>query len=152
MKIYIGCDHAAFEEKEELKSYLVEAGHEVEDCGPFDGERVNYPDYAEKVAKKVAYQDVNEVRGVLLCGSGIGVSMVANRFAGVRAALCRTVEDSKLSRGHNNANILCVGARLTPLELIKEMSSVWLSTPFEEGRHSERIALFNDLGEKVQCK
>ncbi|MCF8060816.1 MAG: ribose 5-phosphate isomerase B [Bacteriovoracaceae bacterium] len=149
MKIYIGCDHAAFEEKEELKSYLLKEGHEVKDCGPFDGERVNYPDYAQKVAKEVAYQDVDQVRGILLCGSGIGVSMVANRFAGVRAALCRNEEEAKLSRGHNNANILCVGARLVSLDIIKKMATTWLSTPFEEGRHAERIALFNDLGERA---
>lgn len=148
MKLFIGCDHAAFEEKEQVKEMLLALGHEVEDCGPFNADRVNYPDYAEKVAREVAFKDENQVRGILLCGSGIGVSMVANRFAGVRAALCQGIEDAKLSRGHNNANILCMGARLINVELIKETVKVWLETPFEEGRHSDRIAIFNELGEK----
>lgn len=149
MKIYIGCDHAAFDEKQAVISYLKELGHEVEDCGPYDNERVNYPDYASKVAKEVAYKDIDSIRGILLCGSGIGVSMVANRFAGVRAALCRNVEEATLSRGHNNANILCMGARLISIDTMKEMVKAWIEAPFEEGRHSERIALFTDLGEKA---
>lgn len=148
MKIYIGCDHAAFDEKEELRAFLHEAGHEVIDCGPNSADRVNYPDYAAKVAREVAGQNVEEVRGVLLCGSGIGVSMVANRFAGIRAALCRNAEEAKLSREHNNANIICMGARLISTEAMKEMLGVWLATPFEGGRHAERIAIFTDWGEK----
>ena len=149
MKIFVGCDHAAFNEKEAVISYLKELGHDVEDCGPFNDERVNYPDFASKVSKEVAYKDVNAVRGILLCGSGIGVSMVANRYAGIRAALCRNVEEATLSRGHNNANILCMGARLISLETMKEMLKAWLEAPFEEGRHTDRVALFNDLGEKA---
>lgn len=143
----MGCDHAAFEEKEELKAYLIESGHEVEDCGAFSNERCDYPDFASKVAKSVAADEAS--KGVLLCGSGIGVSMVANRFAKVRAALVRNTEEAKLSRAHNNANVVCVGARLTPIEEIKEITKVWLESPFEEGRHTGRIAKFNDLGEKV---
>lgn len=148
MKIYLGCDHAAFEEKERLKGFLIELGHQVEDMGPHSGDRVNYPDYASKVAKEVAYKNIDEVRGILLCGSGIGVSMVANRFAGVRAALCRNPEEAKLSRGHNNANVLCMGARLIDYPVIEEMAKAWLETPFDGGRHQERIDLFSDLGEK----
>lgn len=148
MKIYMGCDHAAFEEKEQLKKYITELGHEVEDMGPFNGDRVDYPDYAAKVSREVAHKNIDEVRGVLLCGSGIGVSMVANRFAGVRAALCRTVEEARLSRGHNNANILCMGARLVDYSLIEEMTKAWLETPFDGGRHQERIEIFTEMGEK----
>lgn len=148
MKIYLGCDHAAFEEKERLKGFLSDLGHQVEDMGPHSGDRVNYPDFAEKVARKVANSNIDEERGILLCGSGIGVSMVANRFAGVRAALCSSVEDALLSRGHNNANVLCVGARLRDYSLIEEMAKTWLETPFDGGRHSDRINIFTDWGEK----
>lgn len=147
MKIFIGSDHAAFEEKRMLKEFLIEAGHEVHDCGPDTDERCNYPDYATKVSLAVR-EAGEEARGILLCGSGIGVSMVANRYAGIRAALCRSKEDALLSRGHNNANILCVGARISSMETIKEMTSSWLEAKFEEGRHAERVALFNNLGEK----
>lgn len=148
MKIFIGCDHAAFEEKEKLRSFLSEKGHEVIDCGPNSADRVNYPDYAAKVAKEVAGQDEDQVRGVLLCGSGLGVSMVANRFAGVRAALCREADEAKLSREHNNANILCMGARLISVEKMQEILSLWLETKFEGGRHAERIDIFTSWGEK----
>ncbi len=148
MKITIGCDHAAFDEKEALKAYLIELGHEVDDVGPYSSDRVNYPDFAAKVAKAVAFQDEEKHRGVLLCGSGIGVSMVANRFAGVRAALVRTQEEAKLCREHNNSNVICFGARLLELEDIKSLTKTWLSTSFEGGRHSERVALFNELGER----
>jgi len=144
--LFIGCDHAAFDEKEELKLFLTDLGFSVTDCGTKVNERCNYPDYASAVAKEVA-ASVNAC-GILLCGSGIGVSMVANRFAGIRAALCRTREDAKLSRAHNDANILCVGARLTQMSDICEITKVWLESKFEQGRHSDRIELFNNLGEK----
>ena len=143
MKIYIGCDHAAYDEKEELKAYLSE-NFEVEDKGPFSGDRCNYPDFAAAVAKEVQKGEI----GILLCGSGIGVSIVANRFSKVRAALCRTVEEAKLSRQHNDANVLCMGARISSMEDLKAMADAWLKEEFEGGRHSERIALFNELGEK----
>lgn len=146
MKITLGCDHAAFEEKELLKAYLQELGHEVDDLGPYSGDRVNYPDFASKVAKVVASGGGG--KGIILCGSGIGVSMVANRYARVRAALVRSEEEAKLSRQHNDANVLCMGARLINIETIKKLSKIWLETEFEGGRHSERIALFNELGEK----
>ena len=145
MKIIMGCDHAAFEEKEQLKSYLQELGHETEDLGPYSADRVNYPDFASKVAKAIAG---GGEKGILLCGSGIGVSMVANRFARVRAALVRTEEEAQLSRQHNDANVLCMGARLIDIETIKKIAKTWLETEFEGGRHTERVALFNELGEK----
>ncbi|MBC98645.1 MAG: ribose 5-phosphate isomerase B [Halobacteriovoraceae bacterium] len=147
MKLHMGSDHAAFEEKETLKNFLKDLGHEIIDHGPENAERCDYPDYAAKVAKAVAKDDSS--MGILLCGSGIGVSMAANRYQNIRAALVRSEEDALLSRGHNNANILCVGARLTSIEDIKVITKKWLETPFEEGRHTGRVAKFNDLGEKV---
>lgn len=145
MKIYLGCDHAAFEAKEEVKKILSQ--HDVEDLGAHGSERVNYPDFAKSVCEGVVTHD--ESRGILLCGSGIGMSMTANRFAGIRAALCRTLEEAELSRQHNDANVLCLGARTTDLNLLKQIVEKWLTTDFEEGRHTDRIALFNDLGTKL---
>jgi ribose 5-phosphate isomerase B len=144
LKVFIGCDHAAFEEKEVVKKYIQQK-FEVVDCGTNSAERCDYPDFAMAVAKEV--QADNGV-GVLLCGSGIGVSMAANRFAGVRAALCRSAEDAKLSRQHNNSNVICVGARTTSVEDIKQILDAWFSADFEEGRHTGRIDKFNQLGER----
>lgn len=145
MKIFLGCDHAAFTEKEELKNFLESSEIAVEDCGTYSSERCNYPDFARAVSERVAR---DEGLGILICGSGIGVSMVANRFQNVRAALCRTKQDAELSRQHNNANVICLGARVTSLDDIKDITMTWLNTDFEGGRHSERIELFNLLGEK----
>lgn len=145
MKILIGCDHAAFEEKEKVKAYLESKSFEVFDVGTNSNERCNYPDFAGALAKKISSGEFE--KGVLLCGSGIGVSMVANRYSKARAALCRTEIDAKLSREHNNSNILCLGARINSLEEIKKIVDTWLSTEFEGGRHTDRISLFNDLGE-----
>lgn len=146
MKLHIGCDHAAYDAKIKLIEFLKEKGLEINDLGTDSEERCNYPDFASKVAKAVANEDG---RGILLCGSGIGVSMVANRFQKIRAALCYTIEQATLSRQHNDSNILCVGARLNSTQEIEGIVEAWLSASFEEGRHSERIALFNQLGEKI---
>lgn len=145
MKIVIGCDHAAFEEKEELKQYLESKGFEIDDVGTHSSERCNYPDYAIALCKKV---QSSEIKGILLCGSGIGVSMTANKFSGIRAALCRSRKDAELSREHNDANVLCIGARINTMDQIKEVTDTWLTTDFAGGRHSERVALFSELGEK----
>lgn len=146
MKVFIASDHAAFECKNQLIDHLTSHGHIVEDLGPFNSERCNYPDYAKCVAEAVVK---NNTKGILLCGSGIGVSIVANRFSKIRAALCRSSEDAKLSREHNDSNIICFGARVSTLESIKEMTDIWFTTEFSQGRHSERIELFNNLGEKL---
>jgi ribose 5-phosphate isomerase B len=143
MKIFLASDHAAFEEKKELLEYLKNS-HEVVDVGTHNSESTNYAEWTIKLVEKVRSE--NTV-GIMLCGSGIGVSMVANRFAGIRAALCRDQEDAKMSRLHNDANILCLSGRRTPVELIKKISDTFLSTPFEGGRHQIRIDQFNDLGE-----
>lgn len=142
--IFLGSDHAAFSAKETLKKSLLEQGHDVQDLGTHSNERASYSEYAIAVAKEVA---LGKGRGILLCGSGIGVSMAANRFKNVRAALCRTKEDAKLSRLHNNANILCLGARVNSDEEIIEITKTWLKTEFEGGRHEDRIACFNNLGQ-----
>ena len=145
MKISIGCDHAAFEEKEQLMSWLKEK-FEVSDCGTYSNERCDYPDYAKAVALEV----VKENRpGILICGSGIGISMAANRYAGVRAALCRTPKEAELSVQHNNANVLCLGARISSLDEMKAIVDAWFAAEFEEGRHVGRIAKFNELGEHI---
>lgn len=145
MKISIGCDHAAFEEKEQLLNWLKES-YEVSDCGTYSKERCDYPDFAKAVAKDVV---TNSQPGILICGSGIGISMAANRYAGVRAALCRSVNEAELSKQHNNANVLCLGARISSLDEMKKIITAWFAAEFEKGRHTGRIAKFNDLGEKV---
>lgn len=145
MKIVIASDHAAYESKTKLIEYIKDR-FEVIDVGPYSEDRCNYPDYAIKLVKGVIE---NDTKGLLLCGSGIGVSIVANRYKGIRAALCRTVEEAKLSRQHNDANVLCLGGRINTQEEIKAMVDAWLETDFEEGRHSDRIAIFNELGESI---
>jgi ribose 5-phosphate isomerase B len=143
MKIFISSDHAAFNEKQALVAYLKDK-YQVVDLGPETSESTHYPMWAKKLVLKVREE---EAMGILLCGSGIGVSMVANRFKGIRAALCRDEDDAKMSRLHNNANVLCMSGRKTPIELIQKMSEVFLKTEFEGGRHQTRIDQFNDLGE-----
>jgi len=148
MKIYLASDHAGYAIKEKVKALLKIGSHEVLDQGPNDETRVNYPDFAANVCRKI--QVDQEARGILICGSGIGMSIAANRFSNIRAALCRTLEEAELSREHNDANILCLGARTTDESLIFEIVKKWLESSFAGGRHSDRIALFNDLGENVK--
>lgn len=143
MKIYIASDHAAFNEKQALVEHL-KSHHEVIDLGTHSPDSTNYPEWAQKLVKKVLE---DKVPGILLCGSGIGVSMTANRYKGIRAALCRDVDDAKMCRLHNDANVLCLSGRKTPVEELKKMSDVFLSTAFEGGRHQTRVDLFNQLGE-----
>jgi len=138
-KIFIGSDHAGFELKEHLVNYL--DGLEdcnVEDLGTYSDERCDYPGYAKEVAKKVL--DNKDSVGILVCGTGIGMSMTANKFAGIRAALCRDENDAKLSREHNNANVLCLGGRITKKEAAEKITKAWLTTDFsDEGRHKQRV-------------
>lgn len=137
MKIAVGADHAGFKLKEELKGYLKSKGHELIDVGCNSEERCDYPDYAAQVAKAVAGGKAE--RGVLVCGSGIGMCMTANRVAGVRAAVLRLPEDAKLSREHNDANIACLGGRINPPDQAKSLLEIFLNTAFEGGRHVGRI-------------
>ncbi|QTA79493.1 Ribose-5-phosphate isomerase [Desulfonema limicola] len=141
--IIIGCDHAAFGLKETLKAYLVEQGIEVEDAGPFNTDSVDYPDFGIKVAGAVSQGKFE--KGILLCGTGIGMSMVANRFDHVRAALCNDLFSALMSKKHNNANILVIGARVIGDILALEILKTWLQTPFEGGRHQARLDKFDKI-------
>lgn len=141
--IVIGCDHAAYELKEKLKAYMLHRGESVEDVGPHSDESVDYPDYGKRVAELVSTG--RYARGILLCGTGLGMSMVANRFPGVRAALCHDLFGATMSRKHNDANILVLGGRVTGETLAEEIVKVWLETPFEGGRHQNRLDLFERI-------
>ena len=137
MKIALGSDHAGFELKEDLRAFLAEMKIEALDLGTYSEDSVDYPDVAVKVAEKVARGEVE--RGLLICGTGIGMSIVANRFPGVRAALCHDLCTARVSREHNNANILAMGGRVTGKGLAREMLKVFLETEFQGGRHERRV-------------
>ncbi len=145
-KIVVSSDHAGYEMKELVKEYLIGRGVSVEDVSsekldPLD----DYPVSAFKLAQKISNKEFG--KGILLCGSGIGASIAANRYRGVRAALCTSVELARLSRLHNDANVLVIGGRTTSLETVKEMIDTWLSQQFEGGRHQRRIDQLNQFGE-----
>ena len=139
LKIICGADHAGFSLKEILKLKLIEMGHEIVDCGTHSGEQpVDYPDYAFKVAELLKKDEGGF--GLLICGSGIGISIAANRFPGIRAALCHDVTSARLARVHNDANILVLGERLIGSCTAEECLEVFLSTPFKGGeRHQRRV-------------
>jgi ribose 5-phosphate isomerase B len=141
--IYIGSDHAGFEFKELLKTYLKEQFPEIalNDVGPISNARVDYPDFAKKLAKSfpTSVGEAAKTAGILICGSGQGMAMTANKFADIRAALCWDKPSAKLSRAHNDANVLCLGERLIPLGMAKNIIDTWLTTPFEGGRHADRV-------------
>lgn len=142
MKIAVGSDHAGFELKNKIIKFL-QKEHQVKDFGCFSSDSVDYPDFAKVVARKVAAKEFD--RGILICGTGIGMCITANRFKGVRAALCYNLEIAKLSRQHNDGNILCLGARTLNPQQALGMVKVWLSTPFEGGRHLRRIKKIDAL-------
>jgi ribose 5-phosphate isomerase B len=143
MKIAIGSDHAGFDAKEEVKAQLGGLGHEVVDAGAYDRERTDYPDYAHKVANLVRKGEAE--RGVLVCGTGIGVCIAANKVPGIRAALPYSVETARLAREHNDTNVLCLGGRTMTRQEREEMVKVWLETPFEGGRHAGRVDKLEDI-------
>ncbi|GLI53222.1 ribose 5-phosphate isomerase B [Thermodesulfovibrio yellowstonii] len=147
MKIAIGADHAGFELKELISQIVEEAGHEIIDMGTGSSCSVDYPDYAEAVAQAVSNGKAE--RGILICGTGIGMSIVANKFKNVRAALCNDLFTAKMSRLHNDANILCMGARVIGKGLAIEIVKTWLSTPFEAERHLKRVEKINIIERKV---
>ena len=138
-KIIIGCDHAAYQLKEILKARLIRDGLEVEDVGAFGPESVDYP----RIGSKVAVSRGGFPRGILLCGTGLGMSMVANRFAHVRAALCNDLFSAAMSRRHNDANVLIMGGRVVGDVLALEILKTWLETPFEGDRHQRRLDMFD---------
>ena len=143
MRIAIGSDHAGFTRKQELIEHLISTGHDVQDLGTFSKDSVDYPDIAVVVAQKVALHQVD--RGVLICGSGIGVSIVANKTEGVRAANCVNEEMARLARQHNDANILTLGERLVDKETALHMVDIFLTTDFEGGRHEQRVSKIHGL-------
>ncbi|MBF0345790.1 MAG: ribose 5-phosphate isomerase B [Nitrospirae bacterium] len=137
MIIAVGCDHAGVVLKREVVKCLLDYSIGVKDVGTNDETSVDYPDYAALVASLVSRKEVD--RGILICGSGIGMSIVANKFKNVRAALCNDLYTASMSRQHNDANILVLGSRIIADELAKEIVKVWLSTEFSGGRHEQRI-------------
>lgn len=144
--IAIGSDHAAYPFKEEIKTYLIEKGYEVKDFGTCSLERVDYCDFGFEVGEAVARGKCE--KGLVFCGTGVGISISANKVKGIRAVVCSEPYSAKLSREHNDTNVLALGARVVGIELAKMIVDVWLTTPFEGGRHAgrvEKIARYEQL-------
>lgn len=142
MKIALGCDHGGYELKEKVKSHLEKKGYEVLDLGCHSTESVNYPVYGKAVGEAVAKKEADY--GVVICGTGIGISIAANKVKGVRAALCMNTTMARLTREHNNANVLAFGARMVGDVLALEMVDTFLTTAFEGGRHVARVEMLED--------
>ena len=143
MKIVVGSDHAAYELKEAIKEKLIGEGHEVIDVGCDSTESVDYPKYGHAVGRTVASGEAE--RGIAVCGSGIGISIACNKVPGLRAALCTSVEMAEMCRRHNNANVVCMGARMISQELAFDIIDKWMTTDFEGGKHLRRINEIEDL-------
>ena len=141
MKIAVGSDHAGFSLKQEMVAWLEEQGHQVEDLGPFDESSCDYPIYAQAVAQEILAG--NAERGLLVCGTGIGMALAANRFKGIRAVNCNDLFCARLSREHNNSNILTLGARVIAPALAKAIAEIWLTTQYQGGRHQDRLDLMD---------
>ena len=146
--LLIASDHAGFALKEKLKAYFNKKGIGIKDLGTYSKERCDYPGYAYNLAKSIASGKYK--RGILICKSGIGNSIVANRVAGVRAALCYNLKAAKLSREHNDSNVLVLGSAFVKADLAKRMASAWLNTKFLGGRHLKRLKLINSIEQKIR--
>ncbi len=146
LRLAIGSDHAGFKLKSAVLTYLRSQQFEVYDFGCFSEAAVDYPDVAVQVARAIAAQQFSA--GILICGTGIGMSIVANKIKGIRAALCTTLVMAELSRRHNDANILCLGGRILSDEIAIELVKIWLRTPFDGGRHQNRITKIHELTDK----
>ena len=144
MKISLGSDHAGFRYKEKVKALLESLGHEVRDCGTFDEKPVDYPLYIRPAAEAVARGECD--RGIVFGGSGNGEAMTANKVKGVRCALCWNEDSARLSRQHNDANVLSMGERMIPEDLALRIVRLWLETPFDGGRHQARVDELNAMG------
>ena len=148
MKIAVGSDHRGVRIKGQILSQLAELGHEGIDAGPSESESVDYPDFATKVARAVSCQDVD--RGILICGTGMGMAITANKFPGIRAVTCHDDVTAEMSRRHNDANIMCLSADMLGDRLLGRIVDLWMRTEFEGGRHQRRIEkilqLEKDLG------
>lgn len=142
MNLVIACDHAGFTLKENVKKYLSQQGHSVIDCGTNSEDSCDYPVFAKALCKEIT--DGNAELGILICGTGIGMSMAANKVRGIRAALCSDYFSAKFTRAHNDANVICLGARVTGEGLALELIDIFLNTPFEGGKHLRRINMFEE--------
>lgn len=146
MIIAIGCDHAAFSMKEEIKEYLKEKGHEVSDLGTYSPESCDYPVYGERVAEAVKVGRAQ--RGVLICGTGVGISLAANKVPGIRAAVCSEPLTARLARQHNNAQIIAFGARIVGPDTAKSIVDAFLEAEFLGGRHARRVGQIEEIEKK----
>lgn len=149
MKIAVASDHRGFNIKDKILAQVAELHHEARDFGPSNADICDYPDFGAKAAQAVSDGDVD--RAILICGSGIGMCIVANKFHGVRAALCHDDLSAEMSRRHNDANVMCLSADLLGERLASRMIELWLSTPFEGGRHARRIAKIADLEHSIEA-
>lgn len=149
MKIAIGSDHAGFELKQKIKQALIEQGYQLDDKGTNSPESVDYPDFARQVGEEVAQQKAE--RGILVCGSGIGMEIAANKVPGIRAANARTELDAQLSREHNDVNVLALGARMLDEAAAMKIVDKWLHTAFSGGRHQQRVNKISDI-ERQEAK
>ncbi len=147
MNIAIGSDHAGFGLKEDLLTLLKDLSFDIIDCGTSSTDSVDYPDFGEKVSRLVSEGGVD--RGILICGTGIGMSMVANKFPNVRASLCNDLFSARMSRLHNDANVLVLGGRVIGKDLASEITKTWLNTPFEGERHLRRLDKIKKIEESV---
>lgn len=139
----MGADHAGYGLKQALAEHLRAAGHDVTDCGTYSADRVDYPDFGAAVGRSVA--EGNAELGVCVCGSGNGIAMAANKIEGIRAAVAYDVTSARLARAHNDANVLCIGERLTGAEVAREALDAWLGASFDGGRHEARVAKLDAL-------
>ena len=144
MKYFIGADHAGIDIKAYVKELFEKMGHEVVDLGPNTKERVDYPDFAAKVCEAVLSNE--ESKGILICGSGIGMSMAANKFDGIRAALCHNEYSAQMAREHNDANVICIGERVSGFGMVEAIVTAWDKATFQGGRHEGRVEKINKLG------
>ena len=149
-KIAIASDHGGFNLKESMIAHLLNTGWEVDDLGPHNGSAVDYPDYGIKLAEAVADKKVE--RGIVICGTGIGMSIVVNRYPGIRGTLCSDLFTAKLCREHNDSNILIMGGRVIGVGLAAEIVNTWLNTPFEGGRHQRRLDKITQIDASLKAK
>ncbi len=144
MKYFIGADHAGIDIKKYVKELFENMGHEVVDLGPNTKDRVDYPDFAAKVCESVLSNEGS--KGILICGSGIGMSMAANKFDGIRAALCHNEYSAQMAREHNDANVICIGERVSGYGMVEAIVTSWNEASFAGGRHEGRVEKINKLG------
>lgn len=149
MRIAVGSDHRGYDLKAQIIAMLQAAGHQVDDAGATGDESVDYPDYASVVAQRVSSGELD--RGILICGTGIGMSIAANKYPGVRAAPCNDEVTAEISRRHNNLNVLCLSANLLSSRVVERMVDVWISTDFEGGRHARRLDKVTDIEKANGC-